>query len=202
MRDETGRNLNATQFLKLLVSQKPEIRVLLDVGAQMLELQNEELVRCWLKLRPDIEAAVYFNEEDELVALPQGGTPVPLYSSSFYQQLDRCIVYLDDGHTRGTDLKLPRNTRALVTLGPKVTKDRLLQGGLHKIRIDYGLPANFPGRVYEDAEAGARAICTVCCASRNRPANPNGCLQAARRGRKCGHPRCTTLGYDWNLHGS
>jgi hypothetical protein len=42
--------------------------------------------------------------------------------------VDKCIVYLDDAHTRGTDLKLPRDTRAAVTLGPKVTKDRLVQG--------------------------------------------------------------------------
>ncbi|CAE6415087.1 unnamed protein product [Rhizoctonia solani] len=128
MRDVKGGNLSTQRFLELLVAQTPEVRVLLDVGAQMLELQNEELVRCWLGLRPEIEAAVYFNDRDELVVLPQNGTPVLLSTSPFAQQLDKCIVYLDDGHTRGTDLKLPRETRALVTLGPKVTKDRLLQG--------------------------------------------------------------------------
>ncbi|KAG8698247.1 hypothetical protein FRC11_014544, partial [Ceratobasidium sp. 423] len=127
MRDNEGRNLTTEGFLKLLVSQTPEVRVLLDVGAQMLELQNEDLVRCWLRLRPDIEAAVYFNDRDELVVLPQNGNPVLLSTSPFAQQLDRCIVYLDDGHTRGTDLKLPRETRALVTLGPKVTKDRCMR---------------------------------------------------------------------------
>ncbi|KAG8751457.1 hypothetical protein FRC11_009357 [Ceratobasidium sp. 423] len=126
-RDNEGRNLTTEGFLKLLVSQTPEVRVLLDVGAQMLELQNEDLVRCWLRLRPDIEAAVYFNDRDELVVLPQNGNPALLSTSPFAQQLDKCIVYLDDGHTRGTDLKLPRETRALVTLGPKVTKDRCMR---------------------------------------------------------------------------
>lgn len=122
--------MKTEEFLKLLVQQTPEIRVLLDVGAQMLELQNEDLVRCWLKLTqaPNIEAAVYFNDKDELMVLQRSGTPSSFYSSPFAQQLDKCIVYLDDGHTRGTDLKLPRHTRALVTLGSKVTKDRLLQG--------------------------------------------------------------------------
>jgi hypothetical protein len=127
-RGANGDTCSAKQFMKLLVNQVPEIRVLLDVGAQMLELQNEELVRYWLELRPDIDAAVYFNDKDELVILPQHGTPVSFFSSPFAQQLDKCVVYLDDGHTRGTDLKLPRETRAAVTLGPKVTKDRLLQG--------------------------------------------------------------------------
>jgi hypothetical protein len=125
---ERGEKLTTQEFLKLLANQTPEIRVLLDVGAQMLELKNEELVRCWLELRSDVEAAVYFNDKDEIVVLSQNGSPSPLYASPYAQQLDKCLVYLDDGHTRGTDLKLPRDYRALVTLGPKVTKDRLLQG--------------------------------------------------------------------------
>jgi hypothetical protein len=128
MQSGDGGPLTTRNFLKLLVEQTPKVRVLLDVGAQMLELQNKELARCWLELRSDIEAAVYFNDQDELVVLPQNGMPSPLYSSPFAQHLDKCIVYLDDGHTCGTDLKLPRETCALVTLGPKVTKDRLLQG--------------------------------------------------------------------------
>lgn len=128
MSGNNNETLTTTGFLELLVRQEPEIRVLLDVGAQMLEFQNEELAGRWLVMRSDVEAAVYFNDKDELVVLPQGGTPSPLYSSPFAGRLDKCIVYLDDAHTRGTDLKLPQNYRALVTLGPKVTKDRLLQG--------------------------------------------------------------------------
>lgn len=128
-RRSDGTACSASELLKLLVSQTPEIKVLLDVGAQMLELQNVELVRFWLKMRPDVLAAVFFSESDDLMVLPQNGSPVPLSSSPFAQQLEKCVVYLDDGHTRGTDLKLPRDTRAAVTLGSKVTKDRLLQGG-------------------------------------------------------------------------
>ncbi|KAI9441027.1 hypothetical protein H4582DRAFT_1941090 [Lactarius indigo] len=63
---------------------------------------------------------IYFNESDHLTVLTQDGTIEPLISSPFNRQLDKCIVYLDDAHTRGS--------RAAVTLGPKVTKDRLLQG--------------------------------------------------------------------------
>ncbi|KAB5592328.1 kinase-(PK-like) protein [Ceratobasidium theobromae] len=143
MRSDDGKPLTTDKFLELLVSQEPEIRVLLDVGAQMLELQNEELVRCWLNLKPDIEAAVYFNDRDEIVVLPQRGTPSPLHSSPFAQRLDKCVVYLDDGHTRGTDLKLLRNTRALVTLGPKVTKDRLLQGCMRMRQLGHGQSVMF-----------------------------------------------------------
>ncbi|CAE6379485.1 unnamed protein product [Rhizoctonia solani] len=169
MRDVQGGNLSTEGFLQLLVAQKPEVRVLLDVGAQMLELQNEELVRCWLGLRPDIEAAVYFNDRDELVVLPQNGTPALLSKSPFAHQLDKCIVYLDDGHTRGTDLKLPRETRALVTLGPKVTKDRLLQGCMRMRKLGHGQSVIFAAPPEIDAQ--------IRSASPN-PISPDGKIDA------------------------
>ena len=48
--------------------------------------------------------------------------------SSFTKYMDECLVYLDEAYTRGTDLKLPTNYWAAVTLGPDLTKDRLVQG--------------------------------------------------------------------------
>ena len=88
----------------------------------MLEPQNKELVRHWLSLKPHISAAIFFNESDHLTVLTQDGTVEPLISSPFNLQLNKCIVYLDDAHTRGTDLKLPRGTCAAVTLGPMLYK--------------------------------------------------------------------------------
>jgi hypothetical protein len=125
-----GERESAKAFLHRLVAQDPEVRVLLDVGAQMLELQNEELARQWLKIRPDASAAVFFNDSDHLTVVTPDGTTEPFTSSPFSKQLDKCVVYLDDVHTRGTDIKFPRGMRAAVTLGPKVTKDRLVQGKL------------------------------------------------------------------------
>jgi len=125
---DNGSREPATTFLKRLVKQDPEIRVLLDVGAQMLELQNRELALHWLLLRPDVSAAVFFNDSDHLTVVTPDGVTESFMSSPFNRQLDKCVVYLDDAHTRGTDLKLPQGMRAAVTLGPKVTKDRLVQG--------------------------------------------------------------------------
>ena len=123
-----GERESVATFLKRLVSKDPEIRVLLDVGAQMLELQNDGLARYWLTLRPDVSAAIFFNDSDHLTVVTPDGTLEPFISSPFNRQLDKCVVYLDEAHTRGTDLKLPIGMRAAVTLGPKVTKDRLVQG--------------------------------------------------------------------------
>jgi hypothetical protein len=124
----TGERESATAFLRRLVKQDPEIRVLLDVGAQMLELQNEDLARYWLSLRSDVSAAIFFGDSDHLTVVTQDKTIEPFISSPFNRQLEKCVVYLDDAHTRGIDLKFPKGMRAAVTLGPKVTKDRLVQG--------------------------------------------------------------------------
>jgi len=117
-----------SHFIDILVAQTPEVRVLLDVGAQMLELKNQELAETWLRAKHDAQAAVFVNDDDEIVVVSRDGTVEPLASSPFSQQLDQCVIYLDDAHTRGTDVKLPSGFRAAVTLGPKVTKDRLTQG--------------------------------------------------------------------------
>lgn len=50
--------------------------------------------------------------------------------------MDSCLIYLDEAHTRGTDLKMPADYRAMVTLGPDLTKDRLVQG---KTYLNYSL---------------------------------------------------------------
>jgi hypothetical protein len=123
MQDQDGR-LTTVKFVERLVANKLPIRVLLDVGAQMLDLQNQELCQHWLDQKPkDVEAAVFFKGDDLSVLTKDGvrGWHVePFASSPWSHQLDRCIVYLDDAHTRGTDLKLPRDARAAITLGPKV----------------------------------------------------------------------------------
>lgn len=126
-----GGEFDADILLRLVASATPPIQVILDVGAQVLELENEQLAQQWLAKgsATHAEAVVYFDD-DELVVLTRDGHKEALNSSPYAMQLDKCIVYLDEAHTRGTDLALPTNYRAAVTLGPNITKDRLLQGEL------------------------------------------------------------------------
>ncbi|KAH7902811.1 hypothetical protein BJ138DRAFT_1021495, partial [Hygrophoropsis aurantiaca] len=136
--NDNGERLTVDQFLQVLVAQTPDIQVLLDVGAQMLDLQNKELAAHWLKLKPHAQAAVYFNEKDELAVISRDGNVELFVSSPFSQQLDQCLLYLDDAHTRGTDVKLPSGFRAAVTLGPKLAKDRLIQGCMRMRKLGKG----------------------------------------------------------------
>ncbi|EGO02914.1 hypothetical protein SERLA73DRAFT_70404 [Serpula lacrymans var. lacrymans S7.3] len=133
-----GARASTEDFLNLLVAQNPEIRVLLDVGAQMLELRNKELVALWLFLKKDAQAAIFFGDNDEMQVLDRKGNVESFISSPFNQQIDQCLLYLDDAHTRGTDVKLPQGSRAGVTLGPRVTKDRLTQGCMRMRRLGNG----------------------------------------------------------------
>lgn len=123
-------------LLSAIKAQTGDICILLDVGAQVLDCENRELATFWLSLREDRQAAVYFTDKDELVVVTRDGNIERLIDSTYRERLGDCLIYLDDAHTRGTDLKLPQNARAAVTLGPKVTKDRLMQGKRKSYAMD------------------------------------------------------------------
>ena len=93
------------------------------------------MARLWLHRHPrhSAEAVVFFDEDDELSVLDRDGNVDSLQTSSFLTRMEACLVFLDEAHTRGTDLKLPADYRAAVTLGPHLTKDRLVQGEISKI---------------------------------------------------------------------
>lgn len=122
---------NAGQLLDMIVSMDPPVRVILDVGAQIIELDNLEVAKKWLELLKNdssIEAAVFVDQNDNIRVVDRKGRVESLYTSPYSAQLGLCVVFLDDAHTRGTDLKLPQDYRAAVTLGANLVKDRLVQG--------------------------------------------------------------------------
>jgi hypothetical protein len=121
---------DAELLMAMVIDMKPAVQVILDVGAQILELSNSMVASKWLEMSPDLEktqAAVFFDDSDELCVLNRRGVVEPWQTSPFAKQLDVCLVFLDEAHTRGTDLKLPMHYRAAVTLGPGLTKDKLVQ---------------------------------------------------------------------------
>jgi len=105
--------LHAEALLSIAVAMQPQIRVLLDVGAQLLE-DNEKIAESWLSLVEDEEVqAVIFFYNNDIFVLNREGMKEPLLISPFAKQMDRCLVYLDEAHTRGTDLKMPTDYRAV-----------------------------------------------------------------------------------------
>ncbi|CAD6445109.1 78d31050-1f6d-4ac6-9bad-745dfd628371 [Sclerotinia trifoliorum] len=136
----TGEEFSAEVLINLAITSKPAVRVILDVGAQVLELRNEEVASRWLSQLPavEVQAAVFFDSSDELCVLNRDGAMEPLSVSPFAKQMDRCVIYLDEAHTRGTDLKLPADYRAIVTLGPDLNKDRLSQACMRMRKLGKG----------------------------------------------------------------
>jgi hypothetical protein len=125
-------------LLTIVQGLESDVRVILDCGASILELNNREVARTWLQMRDsNVEAVVYF-EDEQLSVLDRTGHIESFQTSTYAKQLDLCIVYLDESHTRGTDLKLPRDYRAVVTLGAQLTKDRLTQACMRLRKLGHG----------------------------------------------------------------
>jgi Protein of unknown function (DUF3638)/Protein of unknown function (DUF3645) len=108
-----------------------EIRTLIDAGAYILEMDNQTLVKTWLNIDTPAKAAVYFGADNRAWVLYRGGKEaVPLLATPFAENLSECLVYIDEAHTRGIDLKLPKEACGALTLALGQTKDHTVQGKL------------------------------------------------------------------------
>ncbi|GKU07943.1 unnamed protein product [Fusarium langsethiae] len=136
-----GMALDSKSLLDMVISMDPTTRVILDVGAQVIDFTNLEFSKEWLKCYEGDEhtqAVIFFNDSDEIMVLDRSGKVEELQTSPFADQLDQCLVFLDEAHTRGTDLRLPTNYRAAVTLGANLTKDRLVQACMRMRKLGKG----------------------------------------------------------------
>jgi hypothetical protein len=124
--DGRGRHLSELGLLHKMNNMG--IRVLIDAGAQILEMDNFDLAKAWLAIDYQAQAAVYFDADNKPIVLYRQGHQVPLLASPFAENLDGCLVYLDEAHTRGTDLKMPPTACGALTLGLGQTKDQTVQG--------------------------------------------------------------------------
>ncbi|KAH7007900.1 uncharacterized protein B0I36DRAFT_370609 [Microdochium trichocladiopsis] len=95
-----------------------------------LELLRRIAGRCSLAMIPaaDASAAVFSDNDEDMCVVTRDGTAEPFLTSLYAANTASCLIFLDEAHTRGTDLRLPDDYRAAVTLGPALTKDRLVQG--------------------------------------------------------------------------
>ncbi|KAF7592481.1 hypothetical protein BBP40_000216 [Aspergillus hancockii] len=138
---QQASGLDAKVLLDMVMGLEPPVQVILDVGAQILELSSLEVAEYWLNLVPDntqTQAVIFVNENDEICVLDRNRRVELLQVSPFAKQLGACLVFLDEAHTRGIDLKLPANYRAAVTLGAGITKDKLVQACMRMRKLGKG----------------------------------------------------------------
>ncbi|CAF3943565.1 unnamed protein product [Rotaria sordida] len=119
---------SSNEILKRIVISQPITQVILDVGALFIDGTNRQIAVKWLDLsdKTKIDYVVYF-ESDSIFVCDRQYQHHAFLTSPASERLDRCVFYLDEIHTRGTDFKFPNEFRAAVTLGNGLTKDRLVQ---------------------------------------------------------------------------
>lgn len=92
-----GRRATEVDLLHML--KRLNIRVLIDAGAVILEMSNEVLASTWLGIDRMAEAALYFDESNKPWVITKTGAKTPLLASPFADDLEKCLVYLDEvGH--------------------------------------------------------------------------------------------------------
>lgn len=101
MAPTTRGSSDAQHLLETVGKLKPPVQVILDVGAQILELNNQQVAIAWLKATDlSKEAAIFVDDSDELCVVDRSGRVDLLQTSSFASRLDTCLVFLDESHTR------------------------------------------------------------------------------------------------------
>ncbi|RDA90702.1 hypothetical protein CP533_4956 [Ophiocordyceps camponoti-saundersi (nom. inval.)] len=125
-----GLRLSEEQLLEQL--KRKGIRLLIDAGAYILEMDNKCLIQKWLDVDTQAQAGVYIDSQENRAWILYRGSkaPLPLLATPFAENLVDCLVYLDEAHTRGTDLKLPPQACGALTLALGQTKDHTVQAAM------------------------------------------------------------------------
>ncbi|KAI3549226.1 hypothetical protein CABS03_12069 [Colletotrichum abscissum] len=127
------------------------IRILIDAGAQILEMDNETLAKQWLTIDEKAAAALFFDQSNMPWIIQRSGRKTPLLASPYADDLGECLVYLDEAHTRGTDLKFPPSARGALTLGLNQSKDHTVQAAMRLRQLGTTQSVTFfaPPEVYQ-----------------------------------------------------
>ena len=92
--DSQGRRLATKGLVDLISKQKPPPRILLDAGAQILDMKNRDLAQYWHGGRADAPATIYFDEMDKGMIVHEDGRQEILSSSSYAPDSGKCLVYM------------------------------------------------------------------------------------------------------------
>jgi hypothetical protein len=117
-----------------------KVRALIDVSGLMAGAENKNVAVHLSRLldRKDFSGVVYFDQSLNGWYLYENDNSraVPLQSSTFSEA--ECFIFFDQSRCRGSDMKLPTTATALVTIEPKLTKDRFLQGCARMRKLNGG----------------------------------------------------------------
>ena len=103
------------------------VGALIDAGGLMAGTANDTVAAHLLPRLPGaFQGVVYFDAEaGDWVVRDQRGLSWPKHSSPIPER--NAFVYFDESHCRGADMQLRIDARAVLTLGPRMGKDKLMQ---------------------------------------------------------------------------
>lgn len=131
------------QILNLVMELK--VDALIDAGALLSGVNNLDAVDYLLKARhPKFTSIVYFDIVQNMWRVRDVlGRDWPHHSSPIREK-DAFVIF-DEGRCRGADMKLKHNAVALLTLGPQMQKDVLMQAAGRMRQLDKGQKLIFCG---------------------------------------------------------
>ncbi|ETK90638.1 hypothetical protein L915_05632 [Phytophthora nicotianae] len=115
----------------LLFAIDKKTQALIDTGALLAGVSNLEAAQFLLDQNGFVFGGVtYYDSRMDfncwMIAEKTRRVVMPLKKSSMLES--ETFVVFDEARSRGSDMKLPSNALAVLTLGPKLTKDKLMQG--------------------------------------------------------------------------
>ena len=116
------------------------VNALIDAGATMAGLSNRQVATGVLKLlskTSPLQGVVYFEPAAATwYVISRRGRSWPQSSSPIHER--DAFVYFDESRCRGADMKLPACATAVLTIGPDMCKDKLMQAAGRLRKLDRG----------------------------------------------------------------
>ena len=113
---------------------------LIDAGATMAGLSNEAVATRAIELLTAgsrLKGAVYFDSDKaSWYVRNREGRSWPQSSSPIHER--DCFVYFDESRCRGADMKLLPDAMAVLTIGPDMCKEKLMQAAGRMRKLDRG----------------------------------------------------------------
>lgn len=130
-------------------SWKKPVDILIDSGAILVGSSNKDVVRHVLARFPGkFVAGVFFNDDGRLEVLRLSQRDNCMVESTKLRDAcsireEDCFCYLDDAHSRSTDLRLKRDAHGVVTVGKSMPKDKLVQAAMRLRKLGVGQTVEF-----------------------------------------------------------
>eukprot|EP01060_Flectonema_neradi_P040006 TRINITY_DN8997_c1_g1_i1.p1 TRINITY_DN8997_c1_g1~~TRINITY_DN8997_c1_g1_i1.p1 ORF type:complete len:4144 (+),score=716.08 TRINITY_DN8997_c1_g1_i1:58-12489(+) len=134
---EVKSKWSARSILEDIAKADPPYHALIDTGAYITNMDNNEVAAYLLKYLPEwYEGVVFLDKQDNKMVLSRTGRVVPFSQCGITEQ--RRFTFYDQIHTTGMDIKQAPTAKAVVTIGKDMTFRDYAQGSYRMRGIGKG----------------------------------------------------------------